>query len=98
MDETTINEDFAKVIIARLEEIKTLTKTWFNTQEAADYAGCKVDTLRRYMYDGKLAYSKPTGGKVFISKKDLDEFLSSKRTPSQREVEARASDYIVSRQ
>lgn len=97
MDEKTINEDLAKVIIARLEELKTLTKTWYNPQEAAMYAGCSVDTIRQYMYKGKLSYSKPTGGKVFISKKDLDDFLSSGRTPSQREIDAQASNYIVSR-
>lgn len=93
MDENT---NFG-IILEKLEELKSLTKTWYTPQEAALYAGCSVDTLRSYMYKGELAYSKPTGGRVFISKKDLDEFLSKGRIPSKYEIEAQASNYIASK-
>ncbi len=97
MDGKAINENFAKTILEKLDEIKTFSKNYFTVQEAAIYVGCSEDTIRRYMRGGDLAYSKPAGKRVFISRKDLEDFIFNGRTPSKREIDSQASNYMISR-
>lgn len=97
MNGKTINEDFARTILAKLDEIKVFSKNHYTVQEAAIYVGCSEDTIRRYMYDGELAYSKPTGKRIFILKKDLEDFLFRNRIPTKCEIESQASNYVISK-
>lgn len=95
MEEKQITEGLASIILSKLNELTILSKTYFNVQEAAVYLGASQDTVRRYMYSGELAYSKPTGGRVYISKIDLDKFMGKSRIPTQDEIETSASEYLV---
>lgn len=83
--------------MSKLNELTILSKTYFNIEEASVYIGASKDTVRRYMYNGELAYSKPAGGRVYISKADLDKFMGKSRVPTNEEVEASASNYIANR-
>jgi len=91
--QTTSPSDIATLILERLDELKKLAKSVFTVEDAADYMGCSVLTVRRYMYSGALPYSKPTGGRVYISRADLDAFLVRGRVSSLSEIEEQAGKY-----
>lgn len=90
-----ISDSLASIILDRLNELTILSKTYYTVQEASVFLGVSRDTIRRYMYSGELAYSKPTAKKIFISKADIDKFISKSRVASQSEIQSAASDYIV---
>lgn len=92
-----ISDGLASIILDRLSELTILSKTYFTVQEASVFLGASQDTIRRYMYSGELAYSKPTGKRVYISRADIDKFVSKSRIPSNEEIEASASGYIANR-
>lgn len=85
------SENLGKVILSKLNELTLLSKIYFNVEEAALYVGCSKDTIRRYMYDEGLPYCKPSGGRVYILKKDLDDFLGRNRIASKAETEESAN-------
>lgn len=95
MKEKEISENLGQVILSKLNELTLLSKTYFNVEEAALYVGCSKDTIRRYMYDEGLPYCKPSGGRVYILKKDLDDFLGRNRIASKAEIEESASVYVT---
>lgn len=95
MEEKQITEGLANIILSKLNELTILSKTYFNLSEAAIYIGASHDTVRRYMYSGELAYSKPSGGRIYISKEDLDKFLGKSRIATKEEIELSASSYLA---
>lgn len=97
MDENQITEGLANTILSKLNELTILSKTYFTVQEASVFLGISRDTVRRYMYSGELAYSKPTAKKIFISKADIDKFINKSRVADQSEIQSAASDYLVNR-
>lgn len=90
-----ISDGLASIILDRLNELTILSKTYFTVQEASVFLGASQDTIRRYMYSGELAYSKPTGKRVYIARTDIDKFISKSRVVAQSEIQSAASDYIV---
>ena len=95
-DSRVINQ-LERTILDRLEALTIFSKTYLTVEECAKYLGLKPETIRRYMYDGELSYCRPSGKNVFISRKDLDEFVEKGRVVSNAELSARASDYIASK-
>ena len=95
-DSRVINQ-LERTILDRLDALMIFSKTYLTVEESAKYLGLKQDTIRRYMYDGELSYCRPSGKNVFISRKDLDEFVEKGRVMSNTELSARASNYIASK-
>lgn len=54
-------------------KLNTLT-----VQEAADYLHFAKNYMYRLVYLGKIQCYKPSGGKLYFLKKDLDKFVFSK--------------------
>ncbi|MGD9940876.1 MAG: helix-turn-helix domain-containing protein [Clostridia bacterium] len=67
---------------------------FLTTREAAEYIGRSVAGLYQLANRGRLAYTRPAGGKCYYRKADLDEFLSSGYHPSAAEITARADRQI----
>jgi excisionase family DNA binding protein len=44
-------------------------------EEAAEFLGLKKNYLYRLVYLKKIPYYKPTGGKLFFKKTELEEFI-----------------------
>jgi predicted site-specific integrase-resolvase len=62
-----------------------MEKRYLNTEEASEYTGIPVNTLRRWRYEGRAPiYTKPAG-RALYDVRDLDKFLESgRRLPSVR--------------
>jgi excisionase family DNA binding protein len=50
-----------------------------NCTDAAAYIGFAKNYLYRLVYLGKISCYKPTGGKLFFKKEDLDAFILRNR-------------------
>ena len=92
-----VSNDYAEIILARLDELLMNSKPYLTVNECARFLGVSAITVRRYIYAGVLKYSKPMGKTIFIARKDLDEFVEKGRVVSNAELSARASDYIASK-
>lgn len=60
-------------------------RIWFTTQQAADYAGCDVQTIGRACRAGSLRAGQPfggAGGRWRIHRDDLDAWLRGERAAS----------------
>ena len=57
-------------------------KAYLTLREAARYANCSTMTIRRALQSSALPHHRfglSERGKIFISAKDLDEFITSRR-------------------
>lgn len=84
----------AELIMARLDELLIYTKTYLTVEESAKYLSLTVNSVRRLLYDGSLPYCRPSK-RVYIAKKDLDDYIAKNRYDSESETASKASDYIV---
>ena len=57
-----------------------------SVDEAAEYIGCKKQTLYIYNSKGLISAYKPFGKRIFFYKEDLDQFLKSKKKKSNTEL------------
>jgi len=55
-----------------------LSCTWLTMQEAADHIKVHYTTVQKYIYSGKLKFSKPGGKIVRICLEDLNDFMEGK--------------------
>lgn len=86
----------AELIMARLDELLMHTKTYLTIEECARYLSLSIPTVRRLIYDGELPFSRPSK-RIYVAKKDLDDFIAKNRYDSESETATKASNYIVSK-
>jgi excisionase family DNA binding protein len=72
-------------------------KEFLTVDEAAAVSGYSKKYVYQLIHAGRLAYSKPCGGRVFIARADLLGFLGSRRRASGEELSARAAEALALR-
>lgn len=92
-------KELLKEILDRLETIEleqVRRRDTFTLQEAAKYVGLKAPALYKLCKDREITYSKPSK-QIYFKKKDLDEYLNRNTVPSFSELEAFASNHVISK-
>ena len=64
-------------------------------QEAANYTGFKVSYLYKLCHLGKIPYYRPTGGKVYFEKKELEAFIFRGRKTPDYEIKDHAEAILA---
>lgn len=95
--DTPVKEDIMLSVEPQKEIISTKEniKEHLTVEEAAEYLNVSTSTIYKYTHQNTLAYSKPTGKKVYFKKEDIDKFLKNKRSKSNEEIEQNAREYYV---
>lgn len=87
-----------KTLLENLEELleqiehkqsvqdQMLSQGYMSIPAAAEYMDIPVGTLRQYVSKNMLRYYKPSGGRVFFKRQDLDEFMMSGVVPSNQDI------------
>lgn len=78
-------KEFADVILAKLDDLMVFNKKYLTTDECAKYLGVTERTVRNHIREGILPSTRPTGGRLFIAREDLEAFIESGKT-SKEEV------------
>ena len=60
------------------ELFTTREKKLFSTRDVADIIGYSTEHVRELIRQGKLRSVKPNGGKMFITRSALNEFMNGK--------------------
>ncbi|RZL05675.1 MAG: DNA-binding protein [Pedobacter sp.] len=61
-------------------------KAMLNLEEAAIYLSLSKSTLYKHTSAGNIPYYKPNGKLILFSRSDLDNWLQSRRIPSNNEL------------
>ena len=62
--------------------------------EAAQYLGFKRAYLYKLVHWGKITHYKPTGGRLYFLKEDLDAFIRSGKRTADYELKAQADQIL----
>lgn len=65
-------------------------------EEATQYLGFKRAYLYKLVHWGKITYYKPTGGRLYFLKEDLDAFIRSGKRAADYELRAQADQILNS--
>jgi excisionase family DNA binding protein len=68
------------------EQDHMLSQGYMSIPVAAEYMDIPVGTLRQYVSKNMIRYYKPSGGRVFFKRQDLDEFMMSGVVPSNQDI------------
>jgi len=66
-------------------------------KETAAYLGLKPKYCYKLVFLGKIAYYKPTGGKLYFLKEDLDAYIRRNRRAADYELRDRADTLLNAR-
>ena len=84
----------------RLERIERLlvisTKEAFNVEEAAMFLGLSESRVRHLVWEKEIPHYK-RGTKVYLKKKELEEWMLRDRIPTTEEIEQEAYSYDLRR-
>jgi len=58
------------------EENDTLVTDWIFSEDVQKILGISTRTLYRYKKEGILPYSKPTGGRLYFKRTDVENLIS----------------------
>ena len=92
-----ITKEDLKAIEADLAELKNsffIAKSVFTPKEAALYIGISQSTLYKLTSAGIIPFSKPNGKLIYFSRAELDKWLLSNPSKSDRQKDTEASTYI----
>lgn len=73
-------------------------KEMLTTAEAAEFMGISKSTLYKMSFNRDIPVYKPTGGRIYIKKSDIINYLQQNRVMSNNEIEQEAINYIVNHQ
>lgn len=74
----------------RIEKFLKFNKKNLSVEETAFYLDLSVSYVYKLCHQGKLAYSKPNGKKIYFSKESLDNWMSQNQTNSDSQIEEEA--------
>lgn len=90
------------LILERIDELKKLIneqniqlKEVLTFDEAALYLNISKSHLYKMTSTGTLTCYKPNGKRIYFKRKELDEWLVSKKQFSIEEIESKADDYLI---
>ena len=69
-------------------------KEMLTVNEVSEYLGLSKATIYRLTSSHRIAYSKPEGKTIYISKDDLLEWMRSGRIMTNEDIEAAANRYV----
>lgn len=95
MNTDLMTAEMGKEILARLDSLRANSKPFFTVPEAAKFLDVSVDSIRNYINAGEIAYSRPGGRRILISREDIDAFIRRSRKPSKAEIEEMASTRVI---
>jgi len=74
-------------LLAKFESVGN--KRWLTIKGAAKHVSLSVESLRRFVAEGKLTSYYPTPGKILIDCRELDAFIASSNRKSGRRKNSR---------
>lgn len=86
-----------KVIEERLSESILQRKEVLTVEEAVKYMGISKPTLYKLTSERKIPFYKPTEGKNYFKRTELNEWLLSNKQLSGQEIESNAVQFLTQR-
>lgn len=68
-------------------------KTFMSIEEAAAYLGFKKESLYNKCARKQIPYYKPSNGKLFFRREELDKWIAAGRVATNAEIRQRANNY-----
>lgn len=75
-EESRIKKDLV-TIMQKLDEIMLQSKNYLTVEECASYMKVEDRTIRKYLREGFLKGTRPTGGRWLVSRKNLESFIEN---------------------
>lgn len=82
------------ITLQELEQIMK-AKEFLTTNEVAKYLGVSPRTVRDMVNGRSLPYYKPTGGRIYIKRVDLLEWLEASRVSTEEEQNTMALQFCL---
>lgn len=73
------------------------TKEVMKLQEVAAYTGLSLSYLYKLTMSGILPHAKPNGKQIFVSKKELDQWLLSNGRKTDEQITTEAATYSATK-
>lgn len=70
-------------------------KPMLTITEAAEYMGLSLSSLYKMTHRREIPVYKPSGGKVYLKREDINAYLSKHRLMSQDEIEKEAINHVI---
>lgn len=86
-------EDLNKVIEALTEKTIFCTKEILTFDEACRYMGVSKSTLYNLTMRKEIPHYKPTNGRVFFQRTELEQWILNSRISTDQEISHKASSY-----
>lgn len=90
----TIENEIIINKLSRIEKYIIGLKEIFNIEELAEYTGFRQSYIYKLVHLGSIPYYKPSGKKLFFSRKEIDEWLLKNRYQTDEEIEKEAVNYV----
>lgn len=71
------------------------SRTFMTADEAAAYLGFKKTSLYNKCARKQIPYYKPSAGKLYFRKEELDRWIAAGRVATRTEVLQKANDFIT---
>jgi excisionase family DNA binding protein len=70
-------------------------KTYMNFDEAAEYLGVAKTSLYNKCYRKQIPHYKPSGGKLYFLRSELDAWIAAGRVAARNEIKTQANNFIT---
>lgn len=70
-------------------------RTFMTAKEAAEYLGFSVNSLYNKCYRKQIPHYKPSAGKLYFKKEELDEWIQSGRVATDAEIIQMANNFSI---
>lgn len=70
-------------------------KTYMNFDEAAEYLGVAKTSLYNKCYRKQIPHYKPSGGKLYFLRSELDAWIAAGRVAARNKIKAQANNFIT---
>ena len=71
------------------------SKTFMSIDEAAEYLGVAKTSLYNKCYRKQIPHYKPSGGKLYFLRSELDARSAAGRVAARNEIKAQANNFIT---
>lgn len=92
-----MKEDIEKRVESLEVFVRVAFKQVLTAQEAAVYIGVGYDRIRALVAQREIPHYKGPGGRSFFKKSELDEWMMGERVLTNRELELKASTFLMAR-